>query len=160
VRLPHFPHGRCCFVLLTLAGCASGQTSSDNRISLFNYSEDTTRIRFTIRNNYSFPIIFYQVRLQARCPDGSIADAGGWSFDTLRARASQPDLQYLSPLQIDPIEPGKTDEFAFVRPAEVSSVTFSGRTAEIQACQPSALKDFTAIFADGTATGVRELIDL
>jgi hypothetical protein len=99
------------------------------------------------------------VRLQAQCPDGTSADAGAWSFDTLRTRADRPDLREFAPLQIETIEPGDTHQFEFVRPVEVSTTTFRGQVAETRICQSSTLKDFTAIFMDGTGVGVRELID-
>jgi hypothetical protein len=129
------------------------------RISLYNYSEDSTRIRFALQNNHAAAITFYEVRLQARCPDGTVAEAGGWSFDTLRTRAGQPDLREFAPLQIETIEPGNTHQFEFVRPVEASTTTVRGQVAETHTCQPSTLKDFTAIFMDGTGVGVRDLID-
>ncbi len=133
-------------LLLALAGGAAAQTSSDSRISIYGYSEDAQHIRFTVQNNYSEPITFYQVRLQSLCSDGSAIDAGGWGLDTLFTRASEPDLGQFAPLQIERIEPGKPHPFEFPR------------SMGTEGCQPSTLKDFTVIFADGTAVGVSALI--
>jgi hypothetical protein len=126
---------------------------------LYNYSEDSTRIRFALQNNYSAPITFYQVRLQAHCAGGTVVEAGGWSFDTLRTRAGQLDLREFAPFQVGPIEPGDIHQFEFVRPLDVSTTVVRGQVAETHPCEPSTLKDFTAIFMDGTGVGVRELID-
>ena len=57
------------------------------------------------------------------------------------------------------IDPGSSHRFEFIRPLDVSRAAFSGQTAETTACQPATLKDFTAIFADGSGIGVLELID-
>lgn len=146
------------FLLLAVAGCAVGQTSSDTRFSLDGYSEDAKLIRFTIQNNHTSPITFYQVRLQAKCSDGAAVEAGGWSFDTTRTRAAQPDLGEFAPIKIEAIDPGSSHRFEFIRPLDVS-IFKSGQAAETITCQPSTLEDFTAIFADGAGSGVRELID-
>lgn len=146
-------------LLVLLAGCASGQTSSDPGISLFGYSEDATVIRFALRNNRNVPVTYYEVRLQAQCPDGTVAQAGGWSFDTLRTRAGQPNLSEFAPLQIETIELGDTHQFEFNRPIVMSTSTVSGQVAETRPCQPSTLKDFTVIFLDGTAIGAHEVIE-
>jgi len=95
-RLPH--ERRFVILLALLSFCISGQTSSDPRISLYGHSEDATGIRFEHRNNYNAPVTFYQVRLQARCPDGTLAETGGWSFDTLRTRDGQPNLAEFAPI--------------------------------------------------------------
>jgi hypothetical protein len=86
-------------------------------------------------------------------------EAGGWSFDSTRTRATQPDLGEFAPIKIETIDPGSSHRFEFIRPLDVSRAAFSGQTAETTACQPATLKDFTAIFADGSGIGVLELID-
>ena len=159
--MPHrrLSHESRFLLLLALTVSASAQTSSDPRISLFNYNEEPTRIRFTLRNNHNAPITFYQVRLQSQCPDGRAVDAGGWSLDTLRTRAGEPDLQEFSSIQVETIEPGETHQFEFVRPGEVSTTTVNAHGSETHMCQPATLKDFTVIFMDGTGIGVPELIE-
>jgi len=159
MRIRRLRRERSLLVLLAVAGYAVGQTSPDPRLSLDGYSEDAKLIRFTIQNNHTWPITFYQVRLQAKCSDGAVVEAGGWSFDSTRTRATQPDLGEFAPIKIEPIDPGSSHRFEFIRPLDVSGATFSGQTAETITCQPSTLKDFTAIFADGSGIGVLELID-
>jgi hypothetical protein len=146
-------------IVMAIAGWAMGQVPSDARIALHAYSEDANRIRFAVQNNHSAPITFYQVRLQAQCPDGTVVEAGGWSFDTTRTRAAQTDLGEFAPVAVETIDPGKIHQFEIVRPIEVSQVAGGAQSAETQTCQPSTLKDFTAIFADGSGVGIRELID-
>lgn len=163
-RIGSVPHARFQQVrrivfLLAVAACAIGQTDPDSRVSLYGYSEDANRIRFTVQNHNNVPITFYQVRHQAQCSNGTVVEAGGWGFDSTRTRAGQPDLKKFAPLQIETIDPGEIHKFEFIRPVEVSVVSVSGRSTNTDTCQPSTLKDFTAVFSDGTAVGVREVIE-
>lgn len=148
-------------VLLAAAVHVAGQTPRDPHLSLYGYSEDAKVIRFTIQNNHTAPITFYQVRLQATCADGAVVEAGGWSFDTTWTRAARPDLGEFAPIKTEPIDPGNSHQFEFLRPFEIASrvVGGIGKAGETVTCQQSTLKDFTAIFADGNVSGARDLID-
>jgi hypothetical protein len=147
-------------ILLAVASCASGQTFTDRRITLYGYSEDATRIRFDVQNNYVAPITFYQIRLQAKCQDGTFVNAEGFSTDTLPSRASQRGFQDLTPFRTEAMEPGETRHFEFPRPGEVHGVKVArGAAAETYICDPAILKDFTVIFGDGTALGPHDLVD-
>ena len=159
MQLARFPQERRIVFLLAVAACAMAQTQPDPRISLHGYSEYANRIRFTVLNSNSLPITFYEVRLQAQCSDGTVVEAGGWGLDSTRTRAGQSDLREFAPVQTEPIDPGQSRKFEFIRPVEVSRVSVSGQSAKTDTCQPSTLKDFTAIFSDGTAVGVREVIE-
>jgi hypothetical protein len=159
VQLARFQLERRVVFLLTVAACAIGQTEADSRLSLSGYSEDANRIRFTVQNHNSVPITFYQVRLQSQCSDGTVVEAGGWGLDSTRTRAGQPDLREFALLQIETIDPGQIHKFEFVRPVEVSKASFNGQSTKTETCQPSTLKDFTAIFSDGSAVGVREVVE-
>ncbi len=152
-------HKRSLLVLLTAAGYAIGQTSPGPRLALYDYGEDAKFIRFTVQNNHSSPITFYQVRLQAKCSDGTVVEAGGWSADSTRTRAAQTDLTEFAPIEIESIDPGGSHPFQFIRPLDVGRVVLNGQATETITCELSTLKDFTAIFADGNASGNRELID-
>jgi hypothetical protein len=161
VQLATFQQERRIVFLLAVAACGIGQAESDARLSLYGYSEDANRIRFTVQNQNRVPITFYQVRLQAQCSDGTVVEAGGWGLDSTRTRAAQSDLREFAPLQIETIDPGQIHKFEFIRPVEAAKVSFSvsGQSTKTYTCQPSTLKDFTAIFSDCSAVGQREVIE-
>lgn len=128
----------------------TGQSNPEPRVLVFNLVHTARQIRFEVHNNYTSAVTFWQVRLHAACPDGTMAEAGGWSSDALRTIAAGSDTDLFAPLLILPIAPGGWRQFSFPRPVDVSSVAGD--------CDLSEFKDLTVIFADGTGDGPAELI--
>jgi hypothetical protein len=128
----------------------TGQSAPDPRISIVNLVHTDRRIRFELRNNYSSPITFWQLRLEAACPDGSVAAAGGWGSDALWTIAAGADAELFAPVSIESILPGGLRQFEFPRPLDVFS--------QAGECDASKFKDLTVIFADDTGVGLPELI--
>jgi hypothetical protein len=119
-------------------------------VSVVNLEHTARQIRFEVHNVYTSAITFWQVRLQAACPDGTMVEAGGWSFDSLRTMAAESDADLFDPAPITPIAPGDRRQFSFVRPLDVASAAGD--------CDASEFKDLTVIFADGKGVGPAELI--
>ncbi|MBZ5583934.1 MAG: hypothetical protein LAQ30_17320 [Acidobacteriia bacterium] len=150
MRLRRFLGAPCIWIAVTGGQIAAGQPAPEQRISVLNLVHTARQIRFEVQNNYTSAITFWQLRLQARCPDGKLAEAGGWSSDALRTVAAGADGDLFAPLPIPPIAPGGRREFSFIRPLDVGS--------EAGDCDASEFKDLSVIFADGTGAGPAEVI--
>jgi hypothetical protein len=141
------------------ARLAAGQSIPDQRISVLNLVHTARQIQFEVQNNYTSAITFWQLRLHAACPDGSVAGAGGWESDALRTIAAGEDAGLFAHMPIQPIAPGARREFSFVRDLGVLTLQSSRIGApEARDCDPSEFQDLTVIFADGTGAGSADLI--